>query len=40
MKTLEEYMSYPYKLEIVPDTAEGGYAASYTVFICFQNTTG
>ena len=29
MKTLEEYMSYPYRLEIVPDTAEGGYAASY-----------
>ena len=29
MKTLEEYMSLPYKLEIVPDQTEGGYVASY-----------
>ncbi len=29
MKTLEEYLKMPYKLEIVPDTAEGGYVASY-----------
>ena len=29
MKTLEYYMSLPYRLEIVPDTAEGGYVASF-----------
>lgn len=29
MKTLEEYMKLPYKLEIVPDTEESGYVASY-----------
>ena len=29
MKTLEYYLSLPYKLELVPDTEEGGYAASY-----------
>lgn len=29
MKTLEEYMNLPYRMEIVPDTEEGGYAASY-----------
>ena len=29
MKTIEEYMSLPYKLEIVPDQKEGGYAAVY-----------
>lgn len=29
MKTLEYYMNQPYKLEIVPDTAEGGYIASF-----------
>ena len=29
MKTLEEYMKMPYKLEIVPDTEESGYVASY-----------
>lgn len=28
MKTLEEYMSLPYKMEILPDIAEGGYAVS------------
>lgn len=29
MKTLEYYLSLPYRLEIVPDTEEGGYAARY-----------
>lgn len=29
MKTLDYYMGLPYKLEIVPDTAEGGFVASY-----------
>ena len=29
MKTLEYYLSLPYRLEIVPDTEEGGYAACY-----------
>ena len=29
MKTLKEYMSLPDKLEILPDTDEGGYVASY-----------
>lgn len=29
MKTLEEYLKLPYKLEIVPDNEEGGYIASY-----------
>ena len=29
MKTLEEYMKMPYKLEIIPDTEESGYVASY-----------
>ena len=29
MKTLDEYMKLPYKLEILPDSAEGGYVASY-----------
>ena len=29
MKTLEEYMKLPYKLEIVPDTEESGFIASY-----------
>ena len=28
-KTLEYYMSLPYRLEIIPDTEEGGYAARY-----------
>jgi len=39
MKTLEEYMKLPYKLEIVPDRAEGGYAASYPE-LCGCITTG
>ena len=29
MKNLEYYLSLPYKLEIKPDTNEGGYAARY-----------
>ena len=29
VKTLEYYMCLPYRLEIVPDEAEGGYVASY-----------
>lgn len=29
MKTLEEYMKMPYKLEIFPDTDENGFVASY-----------
>ena len=29
MKTFEEYMKLPYKLEIVPDTEESGFVASY-----------
>ena len=28
MRTLEYYMSLPYKMEIVPDTEEGGYGIS------------
>lgn len=29
MKTLEEYMALPYKMEIIPDDSEGGYAACF-----------
>lgn len=29
MKTLEEYMNLPYRIEIVPDTDEGGYVISF-----------
>lgn len=28
-KTLEYYMSLPYRLEIIPDTCEGGFSARY-----------
>ena len=28
-KTIDYYLSLPYRLEIVPDTEEGGYAARY-----------
>ena len=28
MKSLEEYMKLPYKIELVPDISEGGYAVS------------
>ncbi|MBR2008716.1 MAG: type II toxin-antitoxin system HicB family antitoxin [Peptococcaceae bacterium] len=34
MKTLDEYMTLPYRMEIVPDTEEGG----YTVY--FPDLTG
>lgn len=27
MKTIDEYMALPYKIEIVPDTEEGGFVA-------------
>lgn len=29
MKTIEYYMALPYRLEIVPDSDEGGYVARY-----------
>ena len=29
MKTIEEYMALPYRMEIVPDTAEGGFVVSF-----------
>ena len=29
MKTIEYYLSLPYRLELVPDTDEGGFVASY-----------
>ena len=29
MKTIEYYMNLPYRLELVPDTEEGGFVASY-----------
>lgn len=29
MKTLEEYLALPYKMEIVPDVADGGFVISY-----------
>ena len=29
MKTLEEYMALPYRIEIVPDADEGGFVVSY-----------
>ena len=29
MRTLNEYLQLPYRLEIVPDVDKGGYAASY-----------
>lgn len=29
MKTLTKYLSLPYRIEIVPDTAEGGYVVAY-----------
>ena len=28
-KTLEYYLSLPYRLEIIPDTVDGGYGACY-----------
>lgn len=29
MKTIDEYLSLPYKMELVPDPDEGGFAVSY-----------
>ena len=29
MKRIEEYLSLPYRLELIPDTDEGGYVASF-----------
>lgn len=29
MKMIDYYMSFPYRLEIIPDPDEGGYAARY-----------
>lgn len=29
MKTLNEYLNMPYRMEVVPDTVEGGYVASF-----------
>lgn len=29
MKTFDEYMAMPYRMEIVPDTDEGGYAVRF-----------
>ena len=29
MKTIEEYLSLPYKMELVPDPDEGGFVVSY-----------
>ena len=29
MKTIDDYMNLPYRLEIVPDTEEGGYVALF-----------
>ncbi len=29
MRTLDEYMSLPYRMEIIPDTVEGGFAVRF-----------
>lgn len=29
MRTMEEYLKLPYKMEIVPDTEDGGYVVSF-----------
>ena len=29
MKTIEEYMALPYRLEIIPDPDEGGFVGAY-----------
>ena len=34
MKTIEYYMNLPYRLEIVPDSDEGGYVARYPELPC------
>ena len=34
MRTIEEYMRLPYRMEIIPDTVEGGFA------VCFPELPG
>lgn len=29
MKTIDEYMALPYRMEIIPDMEEGGYVVSF-----------
>ena len=29
MKTIDEYMKIPYRMEIIEDSADGGYVAAY-----------
>lgn len=29
MRSIDEYMKLPYKMEIIPDTEEGGYVVSF-----------
>ena len=29
MRTIEEYMRLPYRMEVIPDTAEGGYVVRF-----------
>ena len=29
MRTIEEYMSLPYKMELIPDSYEGGFVVSF-----------
>lgn len=29
MRTIDEYMRLPYRMEVIPDTAEGGYAVRF-----------
>lgn len=29
MRTIDEYMKLPYKMELIPDSEEGGYVVSY-----------
>ena len=29
MKTIDEYLSLPYKMEVIPDTDEGGFVVSF-----------
>ena len=33
MRTIDEYMKLPYKVEVIPDLDEGGYVASYPELI-------
>ena len=30
MRTIDDYMKFPYKMEIVPDIEEGGYVVSFS----------